>query len=402
MALDPRISLAAKVPDVGATFNTALSNVSKLNTIRENIATAPARQELIEAQAGVAQQQQITETQLNALSSTALGGLKLLPSIDAAKLTGNLEPLRQQLLARKKELIASNAPNTNETDQALALLDQPGGLQQLELEIGGLVDAAQRFGVFGETTTLQQNLQAAGLQPGTPEFKEAVIANLTRAATSINIGDKAKSAEQTALAGNRVTQLGKFREEREVAIDTNQSLDVLENIDVTTGALEPAKQGLAAFGKAFGIDTSGLANVAQGEAFNAEAKRIVLAVKASQKGPQTDKDEQTIQETVVSLGNSKEGNQFILDSARALNNRRIERADFFDNFLEENETLRGANRSWSQFKRNTPMVSSVMRTPQGLPVFFYKFDQAVRSANPDATREEILQAWRQANTKGAN
>ena len=89
-----------------------------------------------------------------------------------------------------------------------------------------------------------------------------------------------------------------------------------------------------------------------------------------------------------------------MDSAKALNNRRIGRADFFDQFLEDNETLKGANRKWSEFKRQTPMVSSTQRTPQGLPVFFWKFEQAVRSANPDATRAEILEAWRDREKKG--
>lgn len=248
-------------------------------------------------------------------------------------------------------------------------------------------------------TSLQQNLAAGGLTPGTPEFQEAILKNINKPGTTINLGGEGLSEERKALAKGRVSQLTKFREQREVAIDANQSLDVLESIDVKTGALEPAKQGLAAFGKAFGIDTSGLANVAKGEAFNAEAQRIVLSVKASQKGPQTDKDEATIRQTVASLGNTTEGNQFIIDSAKALNNRRIGQADFYDLFLEENETLKGANRAWSKFKRDTPMVSSVMRTPQGLPVFFWKFEQSVRNAHPDATRPEILELWRQANKK---
>ena len=201
------------------------------------------------------------------------------------------------------------------------------------------------------------------------------------------------------MASGRVSQLNKFRDEREASIDTNQSLDILENIDVNTGALEPAKQAMASFGKAFGIDTSGLATVAGGEAFNAVAQRIVLSVKASQKGPQTDKDEATIRDTVASLGNTKEGNQFIIDSAKALNNRKIERADFFDTFLEDNETLKGANRDWAKFKRQTPMVSRNLRTPEGLPVFFFKFERDVRSANPNANREEILEFWRQNDKK---
>jgi hypothetical protein len=194
--------------------------------------------------------------------------------------------------------------------------------------------------------------------------------------------------------------IGTINEQAGAAVDANQSLSVLENIDIETGALEPAKLALASFATAFGIDGSKIANVAGGEAFNAEAQRVVLSVKASQKGPQTDKDEITIKKTVAALGNSKQGNQFIIDSARALNNRRIGRKDFYDQFLQstggkfKNSDGVNADAAWSKFKRETPMISANQRTPEGLPVFFYKFDEAVRAANPDATRGQILEAWR--------
>jgi hypothetical protein len=252
------------------------------------------------------------------------------------------------------------------------------------------------------TTSLEKNLIAAGFQPGTEEFQAEVQKNLNKpSGTVVNIGSEKKFKEE--VAKGQAKTFSKVGEEADAAIDANQSLSVLESIDVNTGALEPAKQGLAAFATAFGLDASSIANVSQGEAFNAEAKRLVLAVKASQKGPQTDKDEATIRSTVASLGNTKAGNQFIIDSARALNNRRIERKDFYDNFIESNdgnfkdESGKTADRAWSEFKRSTPMISSVLKTPEGLPVFFYKFEESVRAANPDATRVEIVEFWKQQN-----
>ena len=253
-------------------------------------------------------------------------------------------------------------------------------------------------------TSLEKNLEASGLVPGTPEFQQAVAKNLSKPSTQVNIGGEAGSFSK-ALGTQNAKTFGTVNEQRDTAIEANQSLSVLENIDVNTGALEPAKQAIASFGKAFGIDTSKLANVSAGEAFNAEAQRIVLSVKASQKGPQTDKDEATIRKTVAGLGNTTEGNQFIIDSARALNNRRIERADFYDNFIQSNDGKftdpqgKSANSAWAEFKRSTPMVSANLRTPQGLPVFFYRFEQDVRQANPDASQAEILEAWRNADKK---
>ena len=245
-----------------------------------------------------------------------------------------------------------------------------------------------------DLTSLQKNLIAAGVTPGTDEFKQAVMESITKPGTQVTIGGDKK--EQEVLAKIRAEDFGKITERADKAIDTIQSLSVLENIDVNTGSLEPAKQALAKFAEGFGFDASGLANVSAGEAFNAEAKRLVLAVKSTQKGPQTDKDEDTIKQTIANLGNTQAGNQFIIDSARALETRKIEQKDFWDQYMQDNDgRLRGVSKAWSDYKRNTPMVSSNLRTPEGLPVFFYKFESEVRNANPDATRGEILEAWRQ-------
>lgn len=250
-------------------------------------------------------------------------------------------------------------------------------------------------------TSLQQNLQAAGIQEGTPEYREAILASITKPQTQISIGGDKKFQEK--LSEQHAKTVGRVGEEADAAIDANQSLDVMSNIDVETGALEPLKQGMAAFATSFGLDGSKLANVSAGEAFNAEAQRLVLSVKASQKGPQTDRDEATIRETVANLGNTKEGNKFIITSAKALNNRRIERKDFYDNFIQDsggnfrNEEGKTADQAWAEFKRGVPMVSPKMRTPEGLPVFFFEFEDMVRGANPDATRQEIIEAWKARN-----
>jgi hypothetical protein len=255
-------------------------------------------------------------------------------------------------------------------------------------------------------TTLERNLIAAGIPEDSKEFKAAVLKAVTKPAVQVGVSVGADKKFQAKVSEGQAKTFGRIGEEADAAIDANQSLDVLESIDVDTGALEPAKQGIAAFATAFGIDASGLANVSKGEAFNAEAQRIVLSVKASQKGPQTDKDEVTIRKTVASLGNTRAGNQFIIDSARALNNRRIERKTFYDDFIEaaggnfKDASGKTADSAWSEFKRGTPMISSKLRSPEGLPVFFFKFEQDVRGANPDASRAELMEAWRAAN-KGA-
>ena len=303
-------------------------------------------------------------------------------------------------IQRQRDRAAAEGRSTARTDRALQGTDEEL-MQAIEfqaVEGRNIEDIAKQS--FGDRTptSLQQNLMAAGLKPGTQEFQYAVLRSINKPATQISIGGEKKFQEK--LAEGQAKRIGVITEEADAAIDANQSLSVLEAIDVETGALEPAKQGLAAFASAFGLDASGIANVSKGEAFNAEAKRLVLAVKASQKGPQTDKDEFTIRQTVANLGNTKAGNQFIINSAMALNNRKIERKEFYDNFIEQaggnfkDSSGKTADQAWSEFKRNTPLISSKQRTSDGLPAFYYRFEESTRALNPDATREEILQLWR--------
>lgn len=326
-------------------------------------------------------------------------------ALDALSIEDSSE--RRLFLERKKNQFREEGRDTSNIDRALTLDDN--GLNQaitMQARMGKSVAdlASQTFSDPQKPTSLQQNLIAAGLVPGSEEFQSAVLESVTKSATTVNLGS-GDNAFAKELAKGQARNVALVREEADAAIDANQSLSILENIDVNTGALEPAKQGLAAFANAFGLDGSRLASVSAGEAFNAEAQRLVLSVKATQKGPQTDKDEATIRKTVANLGNSKLGNQFVIDSARAMNNRKIGRKDFYDSFLEESggkfrdEEGVTADAAWSRFKRNTPMISSKLRTTEGLPVFFFKFDDAVRAANPDATRAEILEAWRAADKR---
>lgn len=352
----------------------ALTNVAQIDPAR-----AQQIQSFLQNKSEAERTEELRENEV--LTRTAIDALSLPPN------------QQRPFLQRKREEFIAAGRDTSNIDRALSGNDQVLQQSLTRQARQGQTIANVAKQLFPTQTTLEKNLVAAGLKPGTPEFQAAALKGATKPATSITIGGGKK--EQEKLAESRVAQLTRFQEQAEVAIEANQSLDVLENIDVDTGALEPAKQGLAAFGKAFGLDTSGIANVSAGEAFNAEAKRLVLAVKASQKGPQTDKDENTIAATVARLGNTQVGNQFIVDSAKSLNNRKIERADFYNNFLDANDTLKDANKAWSKFKRSTPMISAKRKTSDGLPVFFFKFENDVRAANPDATRQEIIEAWRE-------
>lgn len=308
-------------------------------------------------------------------------------------------PLIQQ---RMQYLNKIGQPDEN-LDQMYAMVTSgdPGQFQQAQQSIGGVIQSSLASGLQRPGQKKSQIiLEAERLHPGDIRAQHEYVRKARFKPSSVtHISMGGKSEEQKALAKNRVAKLGQIQEKAEVAQNNIYSLDRLDAIDVSTGRATPMKQALAAWGKSFGIDTSRLANVAGGDAFTAEAGRVVLNVMAAQKGPQTESDMRQIRTTVSGLEKDPRANKFINDSARAMSRRAIEQRDFHENYLNQNKTLEGASKAWNDYKRGTPMVSSKLKDPNGLPVFYFRFYDRVRAANPGATDDEILSSWKQIDLK---
>ena len=132
------------------------------------------------------------------------------------------------------------------------------------------------------------------------------------------------------------------------------------------------------------------------QAFNSVAGKAVLDIMSTQKGPQTDKDQERIAKTLPKITNEKDANEFNLNSLKALNFRRIEMAEFYEKEFEEKGTLKGADKAWRDFKAKTPMLSDNVKNPStGLPMFFHEFKSKAKESNPAATDEQLIKAWRE-------
>jgi hypothetical protein len=316
-------------------------------------------------------------------------------------------PGAASLTATQKDLIAAGyQPGTpefqDEMKKEMSGKGQAPTTLQRELELAGYTVGTPEFKeqarirlrkpVTGESaTSLEKNLALAEIPKGSAEYRKIVKDYLTRSGDKISI-DLGTKTEASEMAKSSVRRYDKIQEQAEVARQNIYSLDVLDNIDVSTGRAEPMKQRLAAWGKSMGINTDKLANVPAGEAYTAEAGKVVLNAMAAQKGPQTESDMRQIRTTVAGLGKSPEANSFINNSARAMSLRKIEQAEFYDNYYNKNDTLKGASKAWNDYKRNTPMVSNKLKS-NGLPVFYYQFSNDMESINPGITREEILLEW---------
>lgn len=219
---------------------------------------------------------------------------------------------------------------------------------------------------------------------------------------SVNTGGDKKESEK--LAELRVKRLDEIQQKAIQAEESIEAISQIRAIDLDTGLGIETRGQIAKVWDAMGGDGKALTGVDPSDVqkFKAVALKQVLDVMASQKGPQTDQDAQRIEKTVASLGNTREANDFVLDAATSIANRKIEQAMFYENYLEENETVKGADAQWRDFKSKTPMVSDVIKDPEsGRPLFFYQFKSMMEGKADDQgqpfSSDDITEAWRRMN-----
>lgn len=353
---------------------------------------------------------------------------------------GNTEGAKAFLMKNRQELgeqiAAGENVDTLETDEALQRIES-GDVDGLIADLDSIVQGAQFKKLIPEAqaevkvldSAQAKELYGVDLRPGTVAeatvkegklmgFKVVQASDVksaerqsqdeaTRAAgkTSISIDNKVSEKgavkEAEKLSELRVEKLGKYQEEALAAEEQNFALDQLDNIDVKQGLGTEALAQTARVINALGGDGAAFTGVdpANVQAYNAVTGKQVLQIMSTQKGPQTDADQARIAKTLPSINNEELANEFNKNSLRALNYRKMELSEFYTNYLEEKGTLKGADQAWSKFKRETPLLSdgSVKNPETGLPMFYHEFEKMTMERNPNATKQQVLNAWRELN-----
>ncbi len=404
MALNPEIPLSAKTPNIG---DIAL-DFQRLKMAKED---RERQKKLTDVQTKAAEQKLLDDRNSARLKSLAFAATQVKPFLEKNDIEG-----ARQVLARRKESLKFVGYDSNDTDEFEKILNQDPA-QALTLA-NSTLQAAQQFGIIKapdekfETVTDAKGNPIAQRSTTTGKIiedprksklltpEELAQQKTIRAAgkTDISIDTKGATKEAEELGKLRAETLKGIQEKALNAEEQNVGLSQLENIDVKTGFGEEGKGQLARVFNAFGVNGNALTGVDPSniQAFNAVSGKLVLDVMATQKGPQTDKDQERIAKTLPKIQNESLANKFTLNSLKAINFRRMEMRDFYENFLEVNGTLKGADREWAGFKSKTPLLSDNIKNPQtGLPMFFHEFKQKLIERNPGATDQQVINAWRE-------
>lgn len=315
---------------------------------------------------------------------------------------GNIDGAKQHFAGRVQE-IKERGGDFSHSLNALNMLES-GDIEGLNQGLDSVISVAERTGVLSvpadSRTASQKDFQFATQNGFKGTFEEFVKSKTPSTSTTvINEADqKGLTEEQKALAKSRVTRFESIKDQADNAITQDEQLAQLENIDISTGFGTEARGAVASVINAFvpGAGDELLnTNVDALQAFRGVSSRLVNSELNKAKGPQTDGDAKRAKNTLANLNNQNLANKFLIQSLRATNARWAEQAEFYENVLERDGSLKKADREWLEFKRKTPMLSdSVKDAETGLPMFYRDFKMKALEKNPGASDEQILEAWR--------
>lgn len=179
------------------------------------------------------------------------------------------------------------------------------------------------------------------------DFKRQ-LAEASRAQGNTVIVPPQEKAEKGARGRMLVDQYQTIATSAQVAAKALPALETQKRIldaGFRSGFGAEAQTTAARFLSALGVENA-KEYAKNSEGFSAAASQAVLQRQLEQKGVQTEADAQRISQTGAQLGNTPEGNNFIISVARAQFNRDIAQRNFYDSWWKKNGTYDGAEDAW--------------------------------------------------------
>ena len=300
------------------------------------------------------------------LSRRLLEGISALPPAEKAQAyiawheTQHTNPILQKYFNR---LGIKKADADARIQAALA---QPGGIDRLIADSAlGLKESLERVFQPMDLGSTKEVIAFPKYVPGraetVPGSSRVVTESPNRPVT--NVITKGDTVEQTELAKSRVAEYNTIRDRADLGLRTLPSLEraskALENFE--TGALSEATTEARRVLVSLGMGTEEAEKKVQSaDAFGEAVKNRILLKLSEQKGQQTEGDAQRAEGTWASFNKLTDSNRFLIDLEKAVIAQDREQLEFFDNWLEEKGSLRGAAKAW----RDGPGNKSLFDRPE--------------------------------------
>lgn len=294
--------------------------------------------------------------------------------------------------ARQMEAANAYADQIQQINPALAaaLRNNPALMDEV-----AKAQAAQTF-QKEDPTTQHRNAVAMGLIPGSPDYNAYIRqASMPAGATTVNMGT-AEKEEEKEFGKELVKEYSDVRTAGHASENQLRQIEIARKIPVVTGSTAPYFAKVGAVAESLGFDRKvleqfGLHQASEAQAFTGVMNNLVLAKLAEQKGPQTENDALRIEATVASLGNTPEATDFLMGTAAALAQRNVDRLQFYERHKASTGSFNGAGAAWRQHTADQPLVGTNPKTNR--PVFYNEFQRGMQEANPGIDQGEIRRIW---------
>ncbi|SSW64312.1 hypothetical protein AVE30378_01014 [Achromobacter veterisilvae] len=229
---------------------------------------------------------------------------------------------------------------------------------------GVVIDPGMRA-LFGEkegTTPLMRNLVAAGLQPGTKPYQDAMLAG-TKTGTTVNVGgEKAWDNESAKLFAKRYDDLATQAQAAQQMMGMYDLAEQALSSGVRTGVGGESELNLRRFAQSIGVGDAD--KVAGGELIRAIQNRMALIMRSPDSGmgmpgAVSDRDLVFLRDAQIGLDRTPEGNRKMLAAFRALEQRKVDISRLADDYIAEHGRLDfGFNRAVRDYAAANPLFNT--------------------------------------------
>jgi len=216
-------------------------------------------------------------------------------------------------------------------------------------------------------TTLQQNLEAAGFAPGTPEYQSAMLEGLRGTTVNVGAGERAWDTEMGKLSANQYKNLNAGAMNAQEMIAMYDLFEQALDGGVRTGFAGETELALRKLGAAVGIgDPDKLTGAELVQAIQNHQALIMRNPDAGMgmPGALSDRDIKFLKDSQIGIDRSPEGNRRMLAAFRAMENRKVELARLADDYIAAHGRLdTGFNRVVREYANANPLFQAGQPAP---------------------------------------
>ena len=302
-------------------------------------------------------------------------------------------------------ILGASGPGTN----AAQSIGSGGlmGLQNYQRQIDSQADRANQQRMLAlqeqkmlqpDPTNIERMLIAAGMQPGTPEFQQAVMQYAMQPKqplTSVNInnpGDKTWNETRAKSIEGSMNTLRQQATDSRVLQDRIERMNrLLSDPNFSTGPWEQRKFQIDKMMKGWGLDPGFTEKYSSTEQFVADSGEVVRQLLNQAKGPQTDQDRAFLQTIAPDIGKSTTANQDLVDYSQSRSMLDNIFADRYGRYMSQ-PSLEAATSSWTNDDALYRKLPASVQLSDGTIVHFKDVYRAGKKRG--MSDDEILADWK--------